>query len=333
MFQQFFIIPPQHFSQSCDYLGMRPIRDTNPNKVHLLTCRTRLSELLFVPNNKINNCLGGIIAKYAQFYNIELYSAVIPSNHYHMLLRGENVSLFAENINREIAKRVNIILGRKGSLWGRRYDDQITIEETDELEGLLYILTNPVKHGLVTHSKHWPGLSTYSQVLGAKAQFFTFLNYTEFKKAQLKAKATGEVVHRSDYETRFELKLSPLRLYRDLSDNDRIKTLNYLLEKRIKKLCEERREQGRGFLGRKTILSQSTAGEFPIETNKTIRPVCYTKCLIALKEFKEELKLKIAQYREASIKYRQGMLDAIFPPHCFYPPRHHKPKNYYFVHT
>ena len=312
---------------------MRPIRDTNPEKAHLLTCRTRLSELLFVPNDKINNCLGGVIAKYANVYNIELYSVVILSNHYHILLWGENVSLFAENVNREIAKRVNIILGRKGSLWGRRYDDQITIEETDELEGLLYILANPVKHGLVTHSKYWPGLSTYHQVLGAKAQSFTFFNYTEFKKAKLKARANGEVVHRSDYEKKYELKINPIRLFRKLSEKERIEKLNDLLQIRIKKLYDERLKQGKGFLGRKAIILQPPSGEFPLESNKTKRPVCYTKCLVALSEFKKELKLKLAQYNEASIRYRYGISDVIFPPHCFYPPRHHKPKNYQLVHS
>ena len=312
---------------------MRPLRDTNPEKVHLVTCRTRLSELLFVPNNKLNNCIGGIIAKYAQEYNIATYGFTILSNHYHMLVQGENLSLFAENINREIAKRTNMILKRKGSLWGRRYDDQITIEEADELEGLLYILTNPVKHGLVEHPKHWPGLHTYHQVLGAKTQSFTFLNYTALNKAKKKASIKGEVVHRSDYETRYELKLSPIRIYKHLTEKERIKTLNDLLNKRINKLREERIKNSKGFLGRKAIISQSSRGEFPLETNKTNRPVCYTKNLVVLSEFKNKLKLKIAQYHEASIRYRLGFQDAMFPPDCFYPPRHHIPKNYSFVHS
>lgn len=312
---------------------MRQIRDTTPGKVHLVTCRTRLSELLLVPTEKLNNYIGGIIARYAQIYNIELYSVVVLSNHYHLLLSGENISLFAENINREIAKRTNHFINRSGSLWARRYDDQVTIEEADDLEGLLYILTNPVKHGLVSHAKHWPGISTYHQTLGAKPQEYTFLNYTDFYKAKLKARATGSVVHRSDYETRYQLKISPIRLYKHLNDEERIKVLNDLLEKRIKKLTGERKKDGKGFLGRKTVMNQAPKGEFPRETNKTQRPVCYTRSLYALREFKKELRIKLAQYKEASIKYRLGIEKVIFPPHCFYPPRHHIPKDYSFIHT
>ena len=312
---------------------MRPLRDRDPGKVHLLTCRTRHSELLFVPNDKLNNCIGGIVAKYAQVYGVKLYSVIVLSNHYHVLLSGENIALFAENINREIAKRTNMLLGRSGSLWGRRYDDQVTIEEIDELEGLLYILTNPVKHGLVAHAKHWPGISTYNQVLGAKPLEYTFLNYTDYYKAKRKAKATGEVVHRSDFETKYQLKISPIRLYEKLSDKERIEILDNLLEQRIRKLCNERKKEGKGFLGRKSILSQAPLGDFPKETNKTPRPACYTKCLNALSEFKAELKIKLAHYREASIKYRLGIENTIFPPFCFYPPRHHIPKDYSFIHT
>lgn len=60
---------------------MRPLRDTTPGKVHVLTCRTRQSELLLVPNEKLNNCIGGIIAKYAQLHKVKLYAVTVLSNH------------------------------------------------------------------------------------------------------------------------------------------------------------------------------------------------------------------------------------------------------------
>jgi len=133
----------------------RPLRDITPDKVHLLTCRTRNSEILFVPRPKITNCIGGVIAKYAKKYEITLYAVIVLGNHYHILASSKDgkLPLFAENIGREIAKRVNRLLHRKGSLWGKRYDDQLVIEQYDALEGLLYTLTNPTKHKLLAHSK------------------------------------------------------------------------------------------------------------------------------------------------------------------------------------
>ena len=61
---------------------MRPLRDLTPGKYHLLTCRTRLSELLFIPHSKLNNCIGSVIAKYSNELNIDLYAAQVLGNHY-----------------------------------------------------------------------------------------------------------------------------------------------------------------------------------------------------------------------------------------------------------
>ena len=307
---------------------MRPLRDRTPGKIHLLTCRTRSSELLLVPSSCLNNLVGGIIAKYSNMHGIDIYSVSVLSNHYHILAKGKDISLFEENINREIAKRVNKLLSRKGSLWARRYDDQITVKELDALEGLLYVITNPVKHGLVTHPKHWPGLNTYKQTLGAKAKEYTFFNFTEYNKARNKAKLTGEVVNRSDYETKYKLEIQKLK-----DHNLKEYNLEKLIEQRVRKLQREIRAEGKGFLGRKAILNQKPRGEFPKKTSKSNRPICYTKCLKALANFKEELKIKLAQYKEASIRYRLGLPDFEFPPYCFYPPRHHMPKNHAFIHS
>ena len=109
----------------------RPLRDTDPEKVHLITCRTARAELLMVPRPEITNIIGGVIAKYSSLLEIDLYAVIVLSNHYHLLAKAPkgNLSFFAENINREIAKRVNWHLGREGFFWGRRYDDQIVVEE------------------------------------------------------------------------------------------------------------------------------------------------------------------------------------------------------------
>ena len=80
----------------------RPLRDTEPNKLRLISCRTARSELLLVPCSEINNIVGGVLAKYSNLYKINIYEAVVLSNHYHLLLDTEvegNVSLFEENIN------------------------------------------------------------------------------------------------------------------------------------------------------------------------------------------------------------------------------------------
>lgn len=312
----------------------RPLRDTTPNKVHLLTCRTRNSELLFVPRSEITNCIGGIIARYAEKYDISLYAVVVLGNHYHILASsGEGLlSLFAENVGREVAKRINRILFRKGSLWGRRYDDQLVLEEYDALEGLLYTLTNPTKHKLLAHSKLWPGLSTYRQAVGGKARKYTFFNHTAFAKAKRRALPKGEIVRRKDFEREYLLKVKPIPLYKNLESEERNKLIKDALEKRTRKLCREIRAAGGSFLGRKAVLGQKPTGVFPKQSNKTNRPLCYTKSVEALREFKEKYFRMLATYKEASRRYRLGSQLVKFPPNCFLPPTHHVPQGYAFQH-
>lgn len=310
----------------------RPLRDITPGKVHLLTCRIRNSELLFTPRPRITNCIGGVIAKYAERYNITLYAVTVLGNHYHILASSKDgkLSLFAENIGREIAKRVNKLLGREGSLWGRRYDDQIVIEEYDALEGLLYVLTNPTKHKLVANSKLWPGVTTYRQAIGGKPQKYTFLNYTAYGKAKRKALSTGKLVRRRDFEKEYLLKTKPIPLYEAFSDKERCRILNEQLNKRTRKLCREIRAEGSGFMGRKAVLKQKN---FPKQTSKSKRPLCYTKSIEALKLFKKDYFELLACYKEASRKYRLGMRHVEFPSSCFLPPTHHIPKEYAFLHS
>ena len=80
----------------------RPLRNTEPNVMHLLSTRTLNSELLLVPSPEMNNLIGGIIAKYSQKYTINIFGLSVLSNHYHILassLKEGGIALFEENIH------------------------------------------------------------------------------------------------------------------------------------------------------------------------------------------------------------------------------------------
>ena len=302
----------------------RPLRNTEPGKLHLLSCRTINSELLLVPSPEMNNTIGGILAKYSNTYSINLYAVSVLSNHYHLLLDtpiAGNIALFAENINREISKRVNRLLNRKGPIWSRRYDDLLVLEQQDALEALVYTVTNPTKHGLVANPKTWPGVSSYN----SNKKTYTFFNYTEYNKAKSKALLTGEVIRKSDYEKEHTLEIKRLPIFNHLSIQETNKRVTKEVEKRTRKLQEEKWSNKEKFLGRKAVLNQKKKGAFPAKTNRTKRPACYTKCKRALAQFIKELKLIREKYNLASIKYRLGVKDYDIPIHCYFPPKHHTP--------
>ncbi len=313
----------------------RPLRDTDPSKIHLITCRTAQAELLLVPCSKMNQVVGGVLARYANLHKISLYGATVLSNHYHFLAQGGEgvIPKFAADVNREIAARVNRMLGREGVLWGRRYDDQVTIEKMDSVEALVYIATNAVRHGLVSHPRLWPGISCYRQLLGASAQTFTFVEHSKYHAAKIAAKRTGAVVHRKDYEKEYVLKFEHLPIFSNLSEEQRIAQINELVEKRTKEIQNERRRLGLGFLGRRAVLQQKRKGNFPKEVSKSVRPRCYTKSLAALINFCQEERAKREEYSEASFKFRLGHLLTEFPQFCFRPPLHYHPLKAVFENT
>ncbi len=305
----------------------RPIRDTDPSKVHLITTRTRNAELLLVPHPSLNAITGGVLAKYTKLHSVDLFAYEFLSNHYHLLARAEEGVLprFTADINRELAHRVNRLLNRKGTLWGRRYDDQITIEPCDALEGLLYVATNATKHGLVEQPGTWPGIHCYHQLLNEKTRKFHFFNYTKYHAAVRSSFLRGESVKRSDYEDTHELKLTPVPILSEHSKEERTAKLRELLLRKTKEIHRERKAAGKGYLGRKNVLLQPREGVIPREVSNSPRPVCYTKSLETLKVARTEVKRKRAAYSVASYRYRCGNLETIFPEFCFKPPTHYAP--------
>ena len=303
---------------------MRELRDTDPTKYHLVSCRTIGSELLFVPRPEMNEILGGVIAKYQAEQQIDIYALSFLTNHYHMLLRAteSNLPLFFENVAREVAHRVNRHLDRTGPLWSRRYDDLITLEPEDVLEAFLYVTTNPVKHGLVQHPKQWPGLCSYWQSLGRKNKQYAFTHYTEYHQAKRKAAACGDIAWLSDYQSRHTLRISPLPENLRLD----IPQIEQLLEKRTKALVVSRKAQGKGFLGRAKVLATPPRGAFPKEVSKSTRPPCYSKNAEAIREFRKERQTRRHWYAHASREFRLKNFSVEFPPHCLFPPLHHIPK-------
>jgi len=237
-------------------------------------------------------------------YGIEIFAYTFLSNHYHLLVRAPrgNLWLFAQAINREIARRINFYRKREGTVWARRYDVQIVIEEPDQLEALLYIVCNAVGHGLVRHPKHWPGLSSYHQLRTGKARRF------RFKKYSLK---NQESVH--------ELLLTPLPALGCSTLAEQWTVLENEIRKRVRLLHSERGKKP--FLGKAKILKQNPFSR-PKEVKRSARPLCYTKSLQALHWFRRFYRQLKQVYIEASYRYRRGEFPVCFPPLTFPPPAH-----------
>ena len=294
----------------------RPLRNTDPGAIRLITSRTECAALFMVPGEELNEIIGGILARFQEKYGVEIFGLTILSNHFHILCRSplRNTCFFFQEVKKEIALKVNRLIGREGHFWHRRYDDQACQTEGDSMEALLYIVTNPVKHQLVDRVQNWPGLNSYQQMLDGKPRAYEFVSYTK-KAAELKlATSENRLPKPEAYTTRHELKISPLPSLEKLLQG---KTFAQLVDERVAELRQ--RQNNARVLGRKKILRQSPFS-VPENVSRTPRPMCYTKCLEAMKIFRQTYNAWSAAYFEASKKFRRGFLDAIFPPESMKPP-------------
>ena len=300
----------------------RPIRNTDPKLIRLVTIRTSEARLFLTPDEELNQIVGGVLAKYREKFEIELFAYVVLGNHIHLLLRAPkgNAWLFGQNVFREVAKRVNWKLGRSGFFWGRRYDEQITVEDSDALAALLYVATNPVKHGLVQDSRDWPGLCCHQHLLDEKPRVYKFTDYTAYKKAKKLAKATGKKVRIADFQTPYKLLLTPLPQFAELSQGKRVKEMSLLLNGKLDELHKER--GNKPYLGRKAVRQQNP-NAVPENVSRSPRPLCYTKSLEGKRQYMEWYFGWLEWYRAASRDYRRGFLGVEFPPHSLRPPLHY----------
>lgn len=265
------------------------------------------------PTRTMEKLLGGIVARYASISGIELYAYCFLSNHYHLVLRAPrgNTDEFCENVNREIARRVNWKHNRTGTFWHKPYADQKILSESDLLEAFLYVTTNAVRHGLVEHPELWTGLCSYNQSLTERAQGFTFYHYTASDPNQIAC--------------RHIIKLSILPQFQHLSAQKRKETIDDLIEERIGEIHTYRKANGLGFLGLAGVLNV-IPGSIPHRVSKSPRPVAYTKNDALRKEARREARERNDRYSAASVRYRLGDINAIFPEYTFKPPLHRKPR-------
>jgi len=285
-------------------------RDKDPSLYRLISIRTKGARLWMVPSRNLEKLFGGIVARYQELCNIYIYAYFFLGNHFHLLIRAplSNTDEFCENVNREISRRMNWKLRREGKFWGKKYSDvPASGNEEDLLEALLYVTTNATRHGLLEDSRDWPGLNSFKHLLNETDRYFTFNHYSKIDPAER--------------VSRHALKLSILPMFASLPKTERKKKMEGLLRERMALTGEERRSEGKGFLGLNGVIS-TPLGDKPREVSRSKSPVCYTKCLETLLERRKAHRLRVLAYREASFEYRLGKLDAEFPVFSFKPPLH-----------
>jgi REP element-mobilizing transposase RayT len=124
----------------------RKLREEGPDTVHFITNRCFQRRFFFRPGPKVNAIILGCLAWAAQRHDVRVFCYVFMSNHFHAMVQAVhmNCSDFMGSFKAELARRLNKLYGREGTLYAGRFKAEPVIGDEAMIERMRYILCNPV---------------------------------------------------------------------------------------------------------------------------------------------------------------------------------------------
>jgi REP element-mobilizing transposase RayT len=322
------------FSDFVEKLEKSPSRQINHRRYHRADIPyhvvSRIFEGVFrlVPTVEVTRIINGIFARARQNYpDIKLYAAVVLSNHFHLQLQGkpEEIPVFIGYIKREISRRIGKLQSRSGPMWAG-YDSLALPGNISEMASFRYILAHGAKERLVKRPEEWPGLHCAKSLLSKKPLEGIWFDGTSFARLydqeSRKKKGQPDQIDPNDFTSKTELFFDKLPRWKDLSDDE------YAFE--IKEIIDEIVDEQRKKKKKKPIVGVKKIVQISIKTRKKWKPLPYHETrrrLICwgppeareLQDYLSEYWAFQMEYKEASLKFRAGELNTVFPEHSFRP--------------
>jgi REP element-mobilizing transposase RayT len=132
----------------------------------VLFITTRIEEgLPLVPNDLINLCLWGILARARTMYDVQVCHFIFMNNHLHLILvvsNPDHVKNFIGYIKTESSHLVNRLLGRRQrTIWQRGYDSPLLLTPEKVEHYIRYLYLNPARANLEASIALYPGVSSW----------------------------------------------------------------------------------------------------------------------------------------------------------------------------
>lgn len=162
----------------------RAIRYVSNGHYYFLTNRCLLGQFLMLPDDECRRIIKGCLARAAEAHDVELVCFVFLSNHFHLIARFPklNMSEFMEQLQGQIAERLNKLRGRSGPVFPKRFDDQALLDEQVLRDKIAYLLNNPVQDRLVRSAEDWPGVTSMKLHYNDEPLEGSWLNHTKWRK-------------------------------------------------------------------------------------------------------------------------------------------------------
>ena len=153
------------------YEEMSIPREVVPRRTYMITRRCTQRQFLMRPDQRTNNAFIYCLAVAAQRCGIRILFTTAMSNHHHTGIEDPegNYPAFLEYFHKLFAKCQNSLRGRWENFWSSEQTSVVRlVDPADVMEKMIYVLTNPVKDGLVEKAHHWPGASSLDALMRGK---------------------------------------------------------------------------------------------------------------------------------------------------------------------
>ena len=150
---------------------MRPIRYYPPGvSVFHVTSKCVDDQFLWRPTKQTTFLIARALAATIDKYGIGLFAVVVMANHFHLVVRAEKNELSAamQFFKSQMALKLNPLLKRRGAMSRERFSHQPVLDSESYTQLVHYVHANPVRAHCVERAEQWPGLSSYSAVVGGR---------------------------------------------------------------------------------------------------------------------------------------------------------------------
>ncbi len=259
------------------------------------------------------------LAKVQQAHDIEIVAFVFMANHFHLIVRvrGARLAEVMRDFKSGLAKEMNKILGRRGTFWMERYDDDALLDDAAVATKLHYLHANPLRAGLVERIEDFPGVSSWE----AHAKGLDALTETYFDEAAWR-EAGGDEGAREAFTRTATVKIGRPPSWDGMSARERRRATNACV---AEMRAEERSMAAERERARRTVPSTSSmVTRDPRSRPKHPKRAPKRKWASGTPEqiaaFREAYREMFVVYRAASLRFRETGILGPFPAGT-YPPR------------
>ena len=272
-----------------------------PGETYVVMRRCSERRFFLRPDAKVTKMMRFCIAVAAQKYKMQVHAAVVMSNHYHLVvtdLEG-NMSLFMAWLNRVSALFLKVWRKRERgeTIWSdEKFSSVLLLTPEAVLKQLVYVITNPMRDGLVNGHARWKGFVTKPDACLDKID----APHPDRDIAAKKEKDSA-------------LHITVPSCFRYMGKDEYVTMLEEAVAEEEKSLRKSRK--GTPFLGMKEVLNKSASSR-PTKAERKhlkVNPQFAGVTKEAIEYGKKLIRGFRKAYRDCIERYRRGETDIVFP--------------------